>query len=75
MLTEDEKTLLGIWRRWPLDRERDHRLNAFQAMGLSETRALQLVNGLLSRREAWEYDPVTVARLRRVRDSRMRRAG
>lgn len=67
MLTDTERALLGIWRRWPLDRERDHRVNAYAALGLSEVRATQVVNGLISKREAWERDPVTMKRLDRLR--------
>lgn len=69
-----EEQLLVVWRRWPLDGQRDRRLNAYKDLGLSEVRALQLVNRLLSEPAAYEYDPVTVARLRRLRDSRMRAA-
>lgn len=74
-LTLVEAQLLEVWRRWPLDGHRDRRLNEYAELGLSETRALQVVNRLLSVADAWERDPVTVARLRRLRDSRMRRAG
>lgn len=71
-MTELEVQLLEVWRRWPLDSQRDRRVNAFAEVGLSEVRALQVVNGLLSEPGAWRYDPVTVARLRRLRDSRTR---
>lgn len=72
-MTELEEQLLDVWRRWPLDDQRDRRLNAYAELGLSEVRALQIVNQLLSSPGAWERDPVTVARLRRLRDSRTRR--
>lgn len=72
-MTELEKALLDVWRRWPLDGQRDRRLNAYAELGLSETRALQVVNRLLTDPAAYEHDPVAVARLRRLRDSRMRR--
>lgn len=72
MLTDTEQQLLDVWRRWPHDHERDRRLNEYQAIGLSETRALQVVNALLHDERAHQYDPVTAARLRRLRDSRMR---
>lgn len=74
-MSELEEQLLAVWKRWPLDQQRAQRLNAYTELGLSETRAVQIVNRLLSVADAWERDPVTVARLRRVRDSRMRRAG
>lgn len=70
-LTDTEQALLGIWQRWPGLGERDRRANAYAELGLSETRATQILNGLLSREAAWRYDPVTVARLRRLRDSRV----
>lgn len=72
-LTDIEAQLLAVWRRWPHDHERDRRLNEYVELGLSEVRALQLVNRLLSEPAAYQYDPVTVARLRRLRDSRLRR--
>lgn len=73
-MSELEEQLLGIWRRWPLDGQRDRRLNEYAGLGLSEVRATQVVNRLLSEPAAYRYDPVTVARLRRLRDSRVRRA-
>ncbi|WP_114202359.1 DUF3263 domain-containing protein [Janibacter anophelis] len=73
-MSEVEEQLLEVWRRWPHDHERDRRMNAYAELGLTEVRALQIVNRLLTDPEAWERDPVTVARLRRLRDSRMRRA-
>lgn len=72
-LTGTEVRLLEVWKRWPLDEQRDRRLNEYLELGLSETRATQVVNGLLSDPAAYQYDPVTVARLRRLRDSRVRR--
>ena len=73
-MSELEKQLLDVWRRWPLDGQRDRRMSVYAELGLSETRAVQIVNRLLSLSVAYEYDPVTVARLRRLRDSRVRRA-
>ncbi|WP_068324999.1 DUF3263 domain-containing protein [Janibacter terrae] len=73
-MSELEEQLLDVWRRWPHDHERDRRVNAYLSLGLSETRAVQVVNRLLSEPAAYQYDPVTVARLRRLRDSRVRRA-
>lgn len=73
-MSELEEQLLDVWRRWPHDHERDRRVNAFLELGVTETRALQVVNRLLTDPVAWERDPVTVARVRRLRDSRVRRA-
>lgn len=69
-MTELEEQLLDVWRQWPQDTHRDRRMVAYAQLGLSETQAVQIVNRLLSLSAAYEYDPVTVARLRRVRDSR-----
>lgn len=74
-MSELEEQLLEVWKKWPLDSQRDRRLNEYARLGLSETRALQVVNRLLTDPAAWEHDPVTVARVRRLRDSRVRRAG
>ncbi|MFJ7628350.1 DUF3263 domain-containing protein [Streptomyces sp. NPDC097595] len=41
-----------------------------ERLGLSPTRYYQLLNALLDDRRALEEDPVTVNRLRRVRDAR-----
>lgn len=68
MLTDTERALLEVWRRYPA--QRDRRLAAFLELGLSETRATQIVNALIDRREAWEHDPVTVGRLSRLRSRR-----
>lgn len=68
MLTETERALLDVWRRWPS--RRDLRLNAYLELGLSETRATQIINALIDRPEAWEHDPVTVGRLSRLRSRR-----
>lgn len=72
-MTTLEEQLLDVWRHWPLDAQRDRRLGAFLELGLSEVRATMIVNRLLSEPAAYRYDPVTVARLRRLRDSRVRR--
>ena len=71
-MSELEEQLLAVWRRWPLDAQRDRRLNEFRELGLTETRALQIVNRLLTDPTAMAEDPTTVGRLRRLRDSRVR---
>lgn len=38
-MSELEEQLLGVWRRWPHDHERDGRVNAFRELGLTEVRA------------------------------------
>lgn len=73
-MSELEEQLLEVWKQWPHDHERDRRLNEYARLGLTETRALQIVNQLLTDPVALERDPVTVGRLRRLRDSRVRGA-
>lgn len=73
-MSELEEQLLEVWKQWPHDHQRDRRLNEYARLGLSETRALQIVNQLLTDPVALERDPVTVGRLRRLRDSRVRGA-
>ncbi|MCX5200432.1 DUF3263 domain-containing protein [Streptomyces sp. NBC_00237] len=44
-----------------------------EQLGISPTRYYQLLNALLDDARAWEHDPTTVKRLRRVRDERRAR--
>jgi hypothetical protein len=46
-----------------------------ERLGLSPARYAQLLNALLDDPRAMEHDPVTVGRLRRVREERRRAAG
>ncbi|WP_346007411.1 DUF3263 domain-containing protein [Janibacter terrae] len=75
MLTDTDRALLAVWKRWPLDGQRGERMMAFIDLGLSEITANQAVNRLLDRRDAWEADPVTVGRLARLRDARKKHRG
>lgn len=68
-LTEQERAVLAAWKAH--EGRRDLRLNAFADLGLSETRATQIVNGLIDRPEAWKVEPLLLGRLAR---SRRRRA-
>ena len=70
MLTDIERALLDAWKRYPS--RRDRRVNAYAELGLSETRATQIVNALVDRREAWEAEPLLMGRLARLRASRSR---
>ncbi|MEV6317462.1 DUF3263 domain-containing protein [Streptomyces sp. NPDC051776] len=68
-LSERDRAVLAVERRtWsgPGDKERAIR----ERLGLSPTRYYQLLNALLDDPCALAHDPVTVNRLRRVRDSR-----
>ncbi|GGZ10417.1 DUF3263 domain-containing protein [Streptomyces nitrosporeus] len=68
-LTGPERSVLAMERRsWagPGAKERAIR----EQLGISPVRYYQLLNALLDDRRALEEDPVTVNRLRRVRESR-----
>ncbi|MFF1837702.1 DUF3263 domain-containing protein [Streptomyces sp. NPDC058231] len=68
-LSERERAVLAVERRsWagPGAKERAIR----EGLGISPTRYYQLLNALLDDRRALEEDPVTVNRLRRVREAR-----
>ena len=68
MLTDVERAVLAAWKRH--ETRRDLRVNAFAEMGLTETRATQIVNGLVDRPEAWEVEPLLMGRLSRARSRR-----
>ncbi|NWF27798.1 DUF3263 domain-containing protein [Streptomyces sp. PKU-EA00015] len=71
-LTERERAVLGVERRsWsgPGAKERAIR----EQLGMSPVRYYQLLNALLDDPRALAHDPVTVNRLRRVRDARRSR--
>ncbi|GAA2939019.1 MULTISPECIES: DUF3263 domain-containing protein [Streptomycetaceae] len=68
-LSDQERAVLAVERRsWsgPGAKERAVR----EQLGMSPVRYYQLLNALLDDRRALEEDPVTVNRLRRVRDAR-----
>ncbi|MFD4035015.1 DUF3263 domain-containing protein [Streptomyces sp. NPDC058637] len=68
-LSDQERAVLAVERRsWsgPGAKERAIR----EQLGISPVRYYQLLNALLDDRRALEEDPVTVNRLRRVRDAR-----
>ncbi|MGW1224181.1 DUF3263 domain-containing protein [Streptomyces sp. NPDC001478] len=68
-LSDRERAVLAVERRsWagPGAKERAIR----EQLGISPTRYYQLLNALLDDRRALEADPVTVNRLRRVREAR-----
>ncbi|MEU3217451.1 DUF3263 domain-containing protein [Streptomyces sp. NPDC006971] len=68
-LSDRDRAVLALERRsWagPGAKERAIR----EQLGISPTRYYQLLNALLDDRRALEEDPVTVNRLRRVRDAR-----
>ena len=71
VLSEVERAMLdlegGTWRVPGLKEQAIK-----DRFAMTSTRYYQRLNGLLSRREAWEYAPTTVSRLRRVRASHAR---
>ena len=56
------------WWRFPGAKERE----ILELLGMPVTRYYQLLNALIDRPEAAEFDPVLVARLRRQRSRRYR---
>jgi hypothetical protein len=70
-LTERERAILDFERGWWAEPgPKDLAIRA--RFGLSGTRYYQLLAGLLDRPEAYDYDPLVVLRLRRLRDRRRR---
>jgi Protein of unknown function (DUF3263) len=74
-LTDADKRILVFergWWRFPGAKERE----ILEVFGIPATRYYQLLNELIDRPEAVEFDPALVARLRRqrVRRRRMRSA-
>ncbi|MFE0046234.1 DUF3263 domain-containing protein [Streptomyces albireticuli] len=71
-LSERDRAVLALERRtWsgPGAKERAVR----ERLGITPTRYYQLLNALLDDPRALAHDPVTVNRLRRVRDARRER--
>ena len=68
-LSELEKRILAFernWWRFPGAKERE----ILEGLGMPVTRYYQLLNLLIDRPEAAEFDPALVARLRRQRRTR-----
>jgi len=69
-LTERDKAVLDLERSWwTSDGEKNVQV---EAIGLSPSAYYQLLNELIDRPEAEEYDPLVVRRLRRLRERRRR---
>ncbi|WP_406146974.1 DUF3263 domain-containing protein [Streptomyces sp. NBC_01012] len=68
-LSAQERAVLAVERRsWPGPGAKERAIR--EELGISPVRYYQLLNALLDDRRALEADPVTVNRLRRVRDAR-----
>nr|WP_229897540.1 DUF3263 domain-containing protein [Streptomyces finlayi] len=64
-----ELAVLGVEKRgWPGPGAKERAIR--EQLGISPTRYYQLLNALLDDARAWEHDPATVKRLRRIRDDR-----
>ncbi|RDG38580.1 DUF3263 domain-containing protein [Streptomyces corynorhini] len=71
-LSERDRAVLAVERRgWPGPGAKERAIR--ERLGLSPTRYYQLLGALLDDPRAAEHDPVTVNRLRRVRDARRAR--
>jgi hypothetical protein len=70
-LTEQEMRVLAFERRgWRTPAVKEQAIG--ELLGLTGTRYYQLLNGLIDRPEALEFDPALVKRLRAQRDRRHR---
>lgn len=71
-LSARDRALLALERRsWASPGAKERAIR--EELGLSPVRYYQLVNALIEDRRALEADPVTVNRLRRVRDAKRHR--
>lgn len=68
-LSDRDRAVLAVERQsWAGPGAKDRAIR--EQLGISPTRYYQLLNALLDDRRALEADPVTVNRLRRVREAR-----
>jgi hypothetical protein len=67
-LTDLDRAILNLERQWW--RRPGSKQQAIHDLGLRETRYYQTLNMLIDRPEALAADPVTVNRLRRIRELR-----
>ncbi|MFI0908241.1 DUF3263 domain-containing protein [Streptomyces sioyaensis] len=71
-LTARDEAVLAVERRsWPGPGPKERAIR--EQLGISPTRYYQLLNALLDDPRALAHDPVTVNRLRRIRDARRTR--
>ncbi|MGW1026103.1 DUF3263 domain-containing protein [Streptomyces sp. NPDC002577] len=68
-LTERQRAVLALERRsWPAPGAKERAIR--EQLGMVPVRYYQLLNALLDDPRALAHDPVTVNRLRRIRESR-----
>ncbi|MDX3853797.1 DUF3263 domain-containing protein [Streptomyces sp. AK02-01A] len=71
-LSERDRAVLAMERRgWPGPGAKERAVR--ERLGISPTRYYQLLGALLDDPRALAHDPVTVNRLRRIRDERRKR--
>ncbi|MFI0779701.1 DUF3263 domain-containing protein [Streptomyces sp. NPDC021212] len=71
-LSEQDLAVLAVERTgWPGPGAKERAIR--ERLGITPTRYYQLLNALLDDPRALEHDPVTINRLRRVRDQRRER--
>ncbi|MDG4862160.1 DUF3263 domain-containing protein [Streptomyces sp. T-3] len=71
-LSDRDLAVLAVERRgWPSAGVKERTIR--EQLGISPTRYYQLLNALLDDPRALAHDPVTVNRLRRIRDERRER--
>ncbi|MEU8683884.1 DUF3263 domain-containing protein [Streptomyces sp. NPDC048611] len=71
LAARDEAVLAVERRSWPGPGPKERAIR--ERLGISPTRYYQLLNALLDDPRALAHDPVTVNRLRRIRDARRAR--
>ena len=70
-LSASERAMLDFEREsWTFDGPKESSIRA--KLGVSPTTYYRTIGALINTRVAYEYDPLTVARLRRRRDDRRR---
>ncbi|NEA17704.1 DUF3263 domain-containing protein [Streptomyces halstedii] len=70
-LSDQERAVLAVERQsWPGPGAKERAIR--ERLGISPVRYYQILNALLDDRRALAEDPVTVNRLRRIRDTRRR---
>ncbi|MEU5403874.1 DUF3263 domain-containing protein [Streptomyces sp. NPDC005963] len=71
-LSERDRDVLAMERRsWPGPGAKERAIR--EDLGISPTRYYQLLNALLDDQRALAHDPITVNRLRRIRDAQRAR--